>query len=484
MDRKARAPHKGAKIVHTQFQTLEPGAWIADPVTEHGTALEARKLGDGTVRLYFRWKGIDGKRQRLAIGDWADAGKTVTDPNARTGWTLEGARQEVTRLTDRIRSGDRDLKAALAAEELRHQRELEADAARKRQAEEAANAGATRSLAVLCIAYVESLQARGAARWKDVANALQNGIERPYPALWARPAADLEPEDLLPPIGRLLEQGKRRSAAMLRSHLAAAYNAAIRARTDPAAPEALRALRLKSNPAESIATVKDAIRPRERHLSAPELGAYWRALSALDDPHRSMLQAHLLLGGQRLEQMARLTTSDWDRRAGTVTLRDSKGRRSTPRLHVLPVLPPVAAAFQAMRRGAGPDDAFLWSVTQGRSGCTALVAGDWCERVCTAMLQAGENSERFTLGDIRRSVETFLQSCGVPVEVRAHVQSHGLSGVQQRHYAKHDFSDDKLQCLRLIWACVDPAAEEADRLERERLAKLAAGGTVLQFRRA
>jgi integrase len=484
MNRKARTPHRGAKIVHTEFRNLPVGAWIADPVTEHGTALEARKLACGTVRLYFRWKGVDGKRHRLAIGDWDGAGRTAADPKGRHSWTLDGARQEVARLTDRIRNGDRDLRAALAAEELRHRQELEAEQTRQRAAEEAAAAGALRSLGVLCNAYVDSLQARGAARWKDVENALRNGIERPYPALWARPAAELEPEDLLPPIGRLIEQGKRRSAGMLRSHLAAAYNAAIRARTDPAAPETLRSLRIRSNPAEPVATVKDAIRAKERHLLGPELVAYWRAVCALDDPHRSMLQAHLLLGGQRLEQLARLTVSDWDRRSMTVTLRDAKGRRSAPRRHVLPVLPPVAVAFQAMRRGAGPDDPFLWTVTHGKTGCTALVAGDWCERVCTTMLAAGEISERFTLGDIRRSVETFLQGCGVPVEVRAHVQSHGLSGVQQRHYAKHDFTEDKVQALRLIWALVDPDAEQADRTERERLAKLAAGSTVLQFRRA
>jgi hypothetical protein len=471
----ARSKGQAKRITPRELSALPLGKWISDPSSAEGSALEARALAGG-VRFYVRYRNAESKVQRVAIGAY--------DPEGVNGLTLAQARDRARELGERIRTDGRDLRGMLEADGLKHRAVIEAEAERKRAAEEAATAGALRSLGVLCKAYVESLQARGAARWKDVANALRNGIERPYPALWARPATELEVEDLLPPIGRLLDQGKRRAAGMLRSHLAAAYNAAIRARTDPAAPEALRALRIKANPAEGVATVKDAIRPKDRHLSAPELAAYWRAVSALDDPHRSMLQVHLLLGGQRLDQLGRLTAADWDRRSMTVTLRDAKGRRSTPRLHVLPVLPPVAAAFQAMRRGAGPDDAFLWTVTHGKTGCSALVAGDWCERVRTAMLQAGEITERFTLGDIRRSVETFLQGCGVPVEVRAHIQSHGLSGVQQRHYAKHDFMEDKLQALRLLWALVDGPAEEADRTERERLAKLAAGGTVLQFRRS
>jgi hypothetical protein len=63
------------------------------------------------------------------------------------------------------------------------------------------------------------------------------------------------------------------------------------------------------------------------------------------------------------------------------------------------------------------------------------------------------------------------------------LQSHGLGSLQARHYDRHSYAEEKTDALRLIWATVDADAEAADRAERERLASLAKGGSVLQFRR-
>ncbi len=472
---KARTPHKGTKIVHTQFAGLEPGAWLADPVGQHGTTLEARKLAAGEVRLYFRWRDLDGKRQRLAIG--------THDAEGAKGWTLLQARAEVERLTDRIRNGDRDLRAALLTDDLRHRRELEAEAERKRAAEEAATAGRNRTLGVLLTAYTSALEARGAVRVKEVAGCLRLHVELAFPDLWARVADSLEAEDLLEPVARLVRAGKKREAGKLRSYLRAAYAAAVSSRTDPAAPAELRALKIRSNPAASLATVKGSIKARNRALTAPELVAYWRRLQELPDPHRSLLMVHLLTGAQRVEQLARLTLPDWNTADGVVTLADGKGRREQARPHPVPVLPIVARVFNIMRRGAGPTDLHLWTLTAGRHGCTYQAAADAVERVALAMVEAGEVTTRFTLGDLRRSVESVLAGLGVPLEVRAYLQSHGLTGVQQRFYVRHDFHAEKLEALRALWSLVDPAGELADRQERERLAALAAPN-VRQFRRS
>ena len=58
---------------------------------------------------------------------------------------------------------------------------------------------------------------------------------------------------------------------------------------------------------------------------------------------------HLLTGGQHIGQLARLTASDYDRDTRTITLRDPKGRRSEPRLHVIPLIPEAVDALHAMR---------------------------------------------------------------------------------------------------------------------------------------
>jgi hypothetical protein len=136
-----------------------------------------------------------------------------------------------------------------------------------------------------------------------------------------------------------------------------------------------------------------------------------------------------------------------------------------------------------MRRGAGPDDPFVWTLTHGKGGCSYAAAHDLVSKLAAAMVTAGEAAEPFTVGDLRRSVETLLAGFGVPLEVRAQLQSHGLGGLQARHYDRHAYADEKLEAVRLIWALCDPETEAADRKERDRLAALAKGATVLTFRR-
>ena len=67
------------------------------------------------------------------------------------------------------------------------------------------------------------------------------------------------------------------------------------------------------------------------------------------------------------------------------------------------------------------------------------------------MMKAKEAREPFQLRDLRRTAETMLASLGVSSDVRAQLQSHGLGGIQQRHYDRHDYMVEKRQALEL-WA--------------------------------
>jgi hypothetical protein len=60
-----------------------------------------------------------------------------------------------------------------------------------------------------------------------------------------------------------------------------------------------------------------------------------------------------------------------------------------------------------------------------------------------AMLDAGEITTPFQMKDIRRTLETTLSRMGVSELHRAQLQSHGLSGVQARHYDKHNYLAEK-----------------------------------------
>jgi len=64
------------------------------------------------------------------------------------------------------------------------------------------------------------------------------------------------------------------------------------------------------------------------------------------------------------------------------------------------------------------------------------------------MMKARELRERFELRDLRRTCETMLAAMGVSSGVRAQLQSHGLGGVQSRHYDRHTYTEEKREALQ------------------------------------
>jgi hypothetical protein len=79
--------------------------------------------------------------------------------------------------------------------------------------------------------------------------------------------------------------------------------------------------------------------------------------------------------------------------------------------------------------------------------------------------------ESFQLRDIRRTCETALARMGVSKDMRAQIQSHGLGGIQARHYDRHDYMPEKATALRawakyLETAPADNVAQIGDRRTR------------------
>ena len=63
------------------------------------------------------------------------------------------------------------------------------------------------------------------------------------------------------------------------------------------------------------------------------------------------------------------------------------------------------------------------------------------------MVEAGEARSPFEMRDIRRTCETMFAAMGISSEVRAQIQSHGLGGVQNRHYDRHSYMAEKREVL-------------------------------------
>lgn len=439
-----------ALLTARTVESLKPGETATDKAPRGAGRLQVRKLSGGGLAWYYRYTAPDGERVRLALG---------------SGLTLAQARAEVDSLRRRYQQGDRQLREALEADEAAKRAE---QARQQREAEALAARG---SLGDLLEAYTDALEAQGKVSADKVRKALQLHVRDAHPPLWALHAQDFQAEHAVEVLAKLHAAGKDREAAKVRAYLRAAFARAVRARLDAKASPKLRGLAIAANPVADLPPSETGTGTRERALSVKELRAYWRRLQAEPEPYGAMLRLHLLSGAQRVEQLGRLTLADWDRDARTLTLWDSKGRRAKPRAHVVPLLDQAAEALRVMRPDKAAMGPNLFTADGGKTGAGYHVARLRVARIAAAMVEAGEASEPFTLGDLRRTVETRLAAAGVSLEVRAQLQSHGLGGVQAKHYDRHSYGDEKRDALLTLLRLMDAEPASVTPIRKRRAAK-------------
>lgn len=406
------------------LEGLKPGKWLVESAKGDGQ-LRARGSTKG-ARFYFRYRRADGATDDLPLGRF--------DSRGRDGLTLDEAKKRAGGWRKRYKDGERNLRAALDAEQRERERERNAKDAAEDAAKATEAAKRERTLGALLEAYAAQLERDGKPSAAETRRALELHVRDAWPKLWAMPLADATTDDLLEVVALPVSNGHLRQAEKVRAYLRAAFAAGIKARHNPAALSALRALKISTNPAASLTPNAGANKARNRALSLAELRAYWQRIQA---PEHAVLRFHLLTGCQRIEQLARATMADSDADTQSLRLLDGKGKRTTPRQHHVPLLADAIDAMRAMHAGElGP---YVFTLTAGQSGADYSGICHRVREVADAMQAAGElPGGTFTPGDLRRTVETRLADAGVSRDARAFLQSHGLGGVQVRHYDRHD----------------------------------------------
>lgn len=422
-----RAPHRGRD------------KWLSDGGARGSGRLIARKRTGGTF-FSFRYSPRKDEEDAVPIGEFDEAG--------RDGLTLTQAREQAGRLAQLYRGGVRDLRGHLDREREAAERERAAAEAAARAAAERAQRGSLRQLLDAYIAHLRSGGKEKSAR--DVLSQVKCHIEESASDLLGRQAAEIPVEEFVAVLGRAVASTTGRTAAKLRSTLRAAYQLAIAARTDPTVPGELAAFGITMNPLASIGSMAKFNRARDRVLDATELGAFLRRVEKMrPGTARDALWCLLLLGGQRPVQMLRLERTHVDLPAGTVTLYDPKGRRAQPRAHVLPL---VREAKDILVQRLKSGERFIFS-TDGEHAMRVETLGAVVADIVEKMLAADppEARSEFQLRDLRRTAETQLAGLKVSSDVRAQLLSHGLGGVQARHYDRHTYALEKKQALEK-WA--------------------------------
>ncbi|TDK26170.1 DUF4102 domain-containing protein [Luteimonas aestuarii] len=408
-----------------------------------GMAVQTSYTGNKRFLLVYVARE-SGRERRMVIGEYGPAPKLSVSAARRLA-------KEKRALVDLGRDPWQEAKQARAAAE-------------KRARKDAPNLGN------LLAAYVEQLKTSGKASWREVDRAIKRHIT-PRKALAKLPADQLQIKDVMPVFHALVRDDKYREAQKLRAYLRAAYTAARGAMTN-ATMHAFAGFQIRENPLQDL----DVSRPREAAekaaeaakarkwaLSEEQLRAYWKRISADTTAAGALLRFHLLTGGQRVEQLARLTTADYDVDAKTITLWDTKGRRQRAHEHIVPLLPDAVKALEAMRQPrqdeAGrtvPPGPYLFTLTDGDAPAAYHVVWEAVQAVAGAMVEADEVGRLFTPGTIRKTVETRLQAAGVSREIRGYLLSHGLGGVQAKHYEAHDYLNEKRAALKKLRALFEP----------------------------
>lgn len=391
----------------------------------------------GSIQFILESRLHTGKSVRLTIG------KPST-------WTIGDARIEARRLQALIDQGIDPRDILKKREEAKAAEKAAEEAARIKEEEKRKY-----TLRALCDAYCDYLQQNGKTKSAaETRSAFKCHVfNEPNKKVANAPANEITALQIAALVRAVHEAGKIRTAGILRSYLNAAFNAAKRAPFDSTLPASLIAFNVEHNPVDAIPAI--AVKAGNRVLSSDELKLYLSHLGE-DLADKALLLA-LLAGGQRMAQLLRAKISDFDPEANILRIWDGKGKRMEPREHLLPLGPKAAELVKDLiliiksREEYNSDgqlvdlqNKWLFS-SNGRVAMTFTTPG---KRVAEISSKIG--SEAFDLRDIRRTCETMLAKLGISKDLRAQLLSHGLSGVQDTHYDRHDYLEEKHRAL-LAW---------------------------------
>lgn len=470
---------RAAVLTVKAIEAMPVGAKLSDAAIRPGSGslkVRKRKTVRGSVTEWqFTWwresfsPGAARKEVALSLGEFS--------AQPALGFvTLLEAREKARELQKVIQAG-RD-----------PQQEQELARAANRAAGHAdvavSRASLKKSLSALMDTYVDDLTARQKHESAyDVKNMFTNHVKNAFPDLAAMPASEVTAAHVSAILTRLVGPSVAvklgRTSIKLRAYLAAAFKLALGASTDPMAAAGAGGFGLTSNPAAAVPVRSMAAafnKKDERTLTADELRHYLTYITAMPGIAGLALRLQIFSGGQRTQQLLRLTRADVD--GGVITLYDPKGRRTQARTHVLPIIPEMADILKELDELSpkdateNPEGSLFWS--RG-----AVMAPETLSKVvteiCSTLVHLGQITKEFRGGDIRRTCETMLaETLQISKDTRAQLLSHGLSGVQATVYDRGQHLDSKRAALR-SWC---------DLLASVALGEEPAGGNVVPIKRS
>lgn len=402
--------------------------WLHESRGRGQGALSLKIAASGTGAWYYRY-AVDRKNRYFPLGLYGDRPDRLTLASARLSCNEAAAKRQ--------NAADGDLHADERARVAESRKQKEREAQVEVQAVAEALAKAKFTLKALMDAYVAHLKDLRKSSADDVRRLVSLHVYKAFPEYTAAPAKDLTREQATEIFRKLVEAGKGRTAGKVRAYLHAAYELALGIEGDAAAPSTMTGFGIRFNPIAATRALNQFNRAGQRHLPASEFRIFWSRLSAIEGAAADSVKVAVLGGGQRIAQLLRVTRPDYDPDAVILTLFDRKGRRQVPRRHDIPL--PAGAAeivekrLSLMQKDAEDQRIFGTTVSETVSSLISDISA--------AMVKHNEAVVPFGWSDIRRSVETLLiEEFRVSKDLRSQILSHGLGGVQNRHYDRANYT--------------------------------------------
>ncbi|MDP1887543.1 integrase [Polaromonas sp.] len=416
------------KTIGQVINELIPGKFANLGKVLPSGSLEVRKLKSRAVLFYWR-STIGGKTERVTIGHYdSDASPKALKPTIK-GYSVAAAM----RAAETLAQKHQDNKPAGGYPAL-----VAAQKESKQKAAAAKHEAAKQTLQNLLNDYCHHLEALGRVAFKDARSIFKLHVIAAWPKIAALPANEVSGEQIADMMRRVLELGKGRTANKLRSYVRAAYQTARAARSKASIPVHFKAYNVGANPAADTEPDESQNKADKNPLTADQLRTYWQAIKALPGFRGAVLRLHLLTGGQRIEQLVNLLSSNVT--GDSILLYDGKGRPGKPpRPHTVPLIPAAASALLDCK----PQGHYALSTDGGKTHLGAITLSAWA-------VEAAVEIPDFQAKRIRSGVETLLASVGVSTEIRGRLQSHGIAGVQARHYDGHDYLSEKRKALETL----------------------------------
>jgi len=390
---------------------------------DSGGTLEIRKTTKGAVLFYWRIT-YEGKDSRHLIGPYDSSAPPKSLSPTKLGFSLSAARSAAAQMAAKHRHARNEggYQAVVAQERAEKQAQKEHEAA------------AEYTLDKLYKLYTQDyFSQRSRKDALDAENMYKNHVRNKFPEIADIAANKVSTEQIASILRPLLDAGKKNTARKLRSCLRVAYERAKNPEQNASVSAELAKFKIKTNPVADVKSVQQARGVDKNPLMPEAMKTYWKLI---DVPGRNaaLLRLHLMLGGQRPEQLVRLREEDVH--DDLITLIDIKGRTGSPRPIHIPRTPVVDEALLAFT----PSGGYVLSVKKGKHIDTSTLTS-WAKKI------VGKQIPGFTMKRVRSGVTTLMAKLRVDSEIRNSLQSHGQNDVEGKHYDAYDRFDEKKAAL-------------------------------------